>query len=455
MVEVLRHPKVQIISNADILGVEGFVGNFKVKVRKNPRYVIAEKCTGCGECKDACPIDYPNEWDMNLGTRKAISVPFDQAVPLVYSVNKDYCIECFKCVDACGARKAINFDQKPEEIEVNVGAIILTIGYDMYNPEDMKEYGYGKYDNVFTGLEFERLILASGPTGGKVIRASDGKTPNSVAFIQCVGSRDINRYEYCSGFCCMFSLKQAVMLKEHYKDQIDVTIFYTDMRCGFKGYEEFFNRAREVGVHFIRVKLDNRRIIENPKTKNLMVCAETEEGKPVEVEVGMVILANASIPAASSKKLAKMLHIPLGKDGYFVECQPKIRPMDTDVPGVFLAGSCQGLKDIPYSVTQASGAAAQAAALLSQKTWAVEPIVARVNEDNCSGCKICESVCGYRAINVENINGKGLAKVTEGLCRGCGVCASACPSDAITMPNYTDEQIMAQIKAIMQESGKQ
>jgi len=451
----MRHPKVQVISNADILSVEGFVGNFKVKVRKNPRYVIASKCTGCGECKDACPIEYPNEWDMNLGVRKAISLPFDQAVPLVYSVNKDYCIECFKCVDACGARQAINFDQKPEEIEINVGAIILTIGYDMYNPEDMKEYGYGKYDNVFTGMEFERLILASGPTGGKVIRASDGQKPHSVAFIQCVGSRDINRYEYCSGFCCMFSLKHAVMLKEKYKDQVKVNIIYNDMRSNFKGYEEFFNRAQKVGVNFIRVKLENRRIIENPETKNLTVYAETEEGKPVEVEAEMVVLANASIPTVTTKELAKMINIPLGKDGFFAECQPKIRPTDTDVPGVFLAGACQGLKDIPYSVAQGSGAAAQVAAVLNQKAWAVEPIVAQVNEDDCSGCKVCESICGYHAINVKNINGKDVAKVTEGLCRGCGSCASACPAGAITMPNYTDEQIMAQIKAVMQIGEKQ
>ena len=245
------------------------------------------------------------------------------------------------------------------------------------------------------------------------------------------------------------------MLKEHYKDQVDVNIFYTDMRSGFKGYEEFFNRAQEVGVHFIRVKLDNRRIIENPETKNLTVCAETEEGKPVKVETEMVVLANASIPAVNSKELAKMLNIPLGKDGYFAECQPKIRPIDTDVPGVFLAGACQGLKDIPYSVAQGSGVAAQAAAVLSQKAWAVEPIVARVNEDACSGCKVCESVCSYHAINIENIKGKDLAKVTEGLCRGCGICASSCPVDAITMPNYTDEQIMAQIKAVMQVGEKQ
>ena len=220
MVDVSRHPNIEIISYADVLRVDGYVGNFKVKIRKNPRYVIAEECTGCGECRDVCPVEYPNEWDMNMGVRKTISVPFDQAVPLVYTLNMDYCIECYKCIDACGARQAINFDQKPEEIELEVGAIIIATGFDIYLPTDDQLYGYGKYDNVITALEFERLILAAGPTGGKVVRASDGKKPHRVAFIQCVGSRDVNKYEWCSGFCCMYALKNAILLKEKYKDDV-------------------------------------------------------------------------------------------------------------------------------------------------------------------------------------------------------------------------------------------
>jgi heterodisulfide reductase subunit A len=451
MVDVGRHPNIEIISYADVLKVDGWVGNFRVRIRKNPRYVIAKNCTGCGECRDACPIEYPNPSDMNMGTRKAISVPFDQAVPLIYTINKDYCIECYKCVDACGAREAINFDQKPEEIEVNVGAIIVSIGYDMYDPQDMEAYGYGKYTNVHTALELERLLLAAGPTGGKVIRASDGQKPHSVAFIQCVGSRDINKYEYCSGFCCMYTLKHAVMLKEKYKDDVQVHVLYTDMRSGFKGYEEFFNRAQKAGVNFIRVKLENRRVTEDNVTKNLTVYAESEDGKPIAVKADMVILANAAIPRKNADALAKILRIPLGNDGFFAECQPKIRPTDTDVPGIFLAGACQGLKDIPYSVAQGSGAAAQAASILSKETWAVEPLVAHINDDLCSGCKICESVCGYNAINVEKQDDRTLAKVSEGLCRGCGICSSACPMDAITMPEYTDTQVIAQVKAVLEK----
>ena len=454
MVDVGRHPNIEIISFADILSVEGYVGNFKVKIRKNPRYVIAKNCTGCGECRDACPIEYPNPSDMNMGVRKAISVPFDQAVPLIYTINRDYCIECYKCVDACGAREAINFDQKPEEIEINVGAIVVSIGYDMYNPEDMENYGYGKYSNVFTALELERLLLAAGPTGGKVIRASDGQKPHSVAFIQCVGSRDVNKYEYCSGFCCMYTLKHAVMLKEKYKDAVQIHVLYTDMRSSFKGYEEFYNRAQKAGINFMRVKLQNRRVTEDPETKNLTVYGETEDGKPVKVEADMVVLANAAIPRNTAPELADMLGIVVGKDGFFKECQPKIRPTDTEMPGIFLAGACGGLKDIPYSVAQGSAAAAQAASVLGRESWTVEPIVAQVNEDACSGCRVCESVCGYHAINVEKMGGKQLAKVTEGLCRGCGICSSACPMDAITMPNYTDTQVVAQVRAVLGRGEK-
>ncbi len=452
MVDVGRHPNIEIISYADVLKVDGHVGNFNVKVRKNPRYVIAASCTGCGECREACPIEYPNYADMYLGVRKAISPPFGQAVPLTHTINRDYCIECFKCVDACGARQAINFDQKPEEISVNVGAIVVAIGYDMYDPRDLEWTGYGKFTNVFTALEFERLILAAGPTGGKVVRASDGQKPHSIAFIQCVGSRDINRYEYCSSFCCMYTLKHAVMLKEKYKDAIDVYVFYNDMRSNFKGYEEFFNRAQKSGVKFTRTKLENRRVTEDQKTNNLTVYGEGEDGKQVKADVEMVVLANAAIPQATAPELAKILGVPLNNDGFFVECQPKIRPTDTEVPGIFLAGACQGLKDIPYSVAHGSAAAAQAAAVLSKDAWLVEPLVAKVNEDLCSGCKICETACPFRAIVMETKGEKKLAKIDEGLCRGCGICSSACPMDAITMPNYSDKQIAAQVKAVMAES---
>ncbi|MGC9095470.1 MAG: NAD(P)-binding protein, partial [Candidatus Bathyarchaeia archaeon] len=422
MVDVGRHPNIEIIAFADLLSVSGYIGNFRVKIRKNPRYVIAENCTGCGECKDACPIEYPNEWDMNLGVRKAISVPFDQAVPLVYTINKDYCIECYKCVDACGARQAINFEQQPEEVELEVGAIIVATGYDVYLPYDMPLYGYGKYTNVMTSLEFERLILAAGPTGGKVVRASDGKKPHSVAFIQCVGSRDVNKYPYCSNFCCMYTLKHVVQLKEKYKENVEVYVFYMDMRTNFKGFEEFYQRARELGVNFIRGRVS--RILEIPETKNLLIHAEDMTlGQPIEIETEMVVLATAAIPKKGSDEIARILNLTRGADGFFMESHPKLKPLDAPTDGIFLAGACQAPKDIPYSVSQGSGAAARAATVLSKPKWKIEPIVAVVDAAKCRNvttkCGICAERCPYGAIRAEE---KKPAQVITAMCHGCGTC---------------------------------
>ncbi len=454
MVDVSRHPNIEIISYADVLSVQGFVGNFRVKIRKNPRYIIADNCTGCGECRDVCPIEIPNEWDMNMGVRKAISVPFDQAVPLVYTINMDYCIECYKCVDICGARQAINFDQKAEEIELEVGTIITATGFDIYLPYDDSLYGYGKYDNVITALELERLILAAGPTGGKVVRASDGKKPKVVVFIQCVGSRDVNKYEYCSGFCCMYSLKHAVQLKEKYREDVEVYILYMDMRTHFKGYEEFYRRARELGVNFIRGRAVH--ILEDPKTKNLTVRAEDMTlGELIELEAELVVLATAAIPTKGTDEMARILSVTRGADGFFMESHPKLKPIDTAVDGVFLAGACQGLKDIPYSVSQGSGAAARAATILSKPTWKIEPIIALVTPDKCRNtrvkCGICARKCPYGAIKAPE--GEP-AEVTAAMCHGCGTCVAECPSDAITQMHFTDAQIYAQIRAALEENAE-
>ncbi len=450
MVDVGRHPNIEIISFADLLSVSGFIGNFKVKIRKNPRYIIAGNCTGCGECKDACPIEFPNEWDMSLGVRKAISVPFDQAVPLVYTINKDYCIECYKCVDACGARQAINFEQKPEEIELEVGAIIVSTGYDVYFPYDNPLYGYGKYTNVITSLEFERLILAAGPTGGKVVRASDGQKPHTVAFIQCVGSRDVNKYPYCSNFCCMYTLKHVVQLKEKYKEDVEVYVFYMDMRSNFKGYEEFYERARALGVNFVRGRVS--RILEVSETKNLILHAEDMTlGEPIEIEAEMVVLATASIPKKGTEEMARILNLTRGADGFFMESHPKLKPIDAPTDGIFLAGACQGLKDIPYSVSQGSGAASRAATVLSKPKWKIEPIVSIIDPNKCRNvttkCGICAERCPYGSIKVEE---KQPAMVITAMCHGCGTCVAECPADAITQMHFTDAQIFAQIRAALE-----
>jgi heterodisulfide reductase subunit A2 len=451
MVDCARHPNITIFANSELVKCDGYVGNFKVKIRKNPRYVIPEKCTGCGECKDACPIEYPNEWDLNLGTRKAISVPFDQTVPLVYSINKDYCIECFKCKEVCGARDAIDFDQQPEEIDIDVGAIIVSTGFDIYLPYDMPLLGYGKYPNVVTSMEFERLILAAGPTGGKVIRQSDGQKPHRVAFIQCVGSRDKQHYPYCSNYCCMYTLKHVVQLKEKYKQDVEVYVFYMDIRSPSKGYEEFYERAREAGVNFIRGRVS--RIDEDPATHNLTVHSEDSLlGHPIEVEADMVVLATASIPKKGSEEVARILNLSRDADGFFMEAHPKLKPLDAPTDGVFFAGACAGLKDIPYSVSQGSGAASRAVTVISKPKWKIEPIISVVDEEKCKRCGICVDKCPYGAIRQEE--GQPASIITAS-CHGCGTCVAECPSHAISQMHFTDAQILAQIRAALQDKPEE
>jgi len=451
MVDCARHPNITIFAYSDLVKVEGYVGNFKVKIRKNPRYVIAEKCTGCGECKDVCPIEYPNEWDMSLGTRKAISVPFDQAVPLVYAINRDYCIECFKCTEKCGERQAIDFDQKPQEVDIDVGAIIVSTGFDVYEPYDMPLLGYGKYSNVITGMEFERLILAAGPTGGKVIRQSDGQKPHRIAFILCVGSRDKNKYSYCSNYCCMYTLKHVVQLKEKYKEDIEVYVFYMDMRSSGKGYEEFYDRARERGVTFIRGRVS--RIDENSNTHNLTVHSEdTLLGSPIEIETDMVVLATASVSKKGSADIARILNISRGQDGFFMEAHPKLKPLDAPTDGIFYAGACAGLKDIPYSVSQGSGAASRVATVISKSKWQIEPIVSVIDSAKCISCGICVNACPYGAIKHEKSKP---ANIITASCHGCGTCVAECPSHAIAQMHFTDAQIMAQIHAALQNAPEE
>ncbi|UCD97067.1 MAG: hydrogenase iron-sulfur subunit, partial [Candidatus Bathyarchaeota archaeon] len=312
-----------------------------------------------------------------------------------------------------------------------------------------------KYDNVITAMEFERLILAAGPTGGKVIRASDGKKPHSVAFIQCVGSRNLDKYEYCSGFCCMYALKNAILLKEKYKDDVDVYIVYMDMRTHFKGYEEFYRRARDLGVIFIRGR--GSHIVEDPKTQSLLIRTEDMTlGEPVELPAEMVVLCTAAIPQSDAGDVARVLNISRGTDGFFMESHPKLKPVDTPADGVFLAGACQGPKDIPYSVSQGSAAAARAATILSKKKWKIEPIVAVVSPEKCRNtrvkCGICVKACPYGAIQAAE--GEA-AIVRTAMCHGCGTCVAECPADAIQQKHFTDEQIFAQIKAALEKNPEE
>lgn len=372
MIECSRHPNITLLTYSEVQEVQRLEGGFKVKVLKKPRYVNEDLCVGCGKCVEKCPINVPNEFDMGLGYRKAIYMPFVQAVPRKMTIDKEHCLfftkgVCKVCERFCDA-KAVDFNQKPEEITLNVGAIIVATGFDLFNPSRISEYGYGNYKNVITALELERLVCASGPTRGVLERPSDKKHPKRVAFIQCVGSRDLNRgYAYCSAVCCMFATKESLILKEHDPD-IEVYIFYSELKVFGKGFQEFVNRARdEWGVKYIRGRPGE--IKENPRTNDLIIRYEnTVSRKAEELKVDLVVLCPALIPTDSNEKLAKILGAELDEYGFFKSEDLLFAPVDTNVPGVFTCGYCQGPKDIPESVAQASGAAARAAEAIALAT---------------------------------------------------------------------------------------
>jgi heterodisulfide reductase subunit A len=452
MVEVAQHPNIELITYAEVRKVEGYIGNFRVTVVKKPRYVVERDCNGCGECAKVCPVEVPNEFDMGLGPRKAIYVPFPQAVPMVYTIDRGACIECMACAEACRlqGRNAIDLTMREEETQLEVGTIIIATGYDLYDATRIKAYGYGIYDNVFTALEFERMINASGPTMGQVIRLSDKRVPNSLAFITCVGSRDEKSNIWCSGFCCMYTLKNAILMREHYPNA-KIYILYMDMRTPFKGYEEFYRRAREEGIIFIRGRPTE--IYEDPKTKNLLISMENiATGEPMDLEVEMVVLSTGAVPPSGSEELARALTVSREVSGFFMEAHAKLKPIDAATDGVFLCGAAHGPKDIPYSVSQGSAAASRAARIMARGEWEIEPIVAYVDPDKCRNtkarCGICTTKCPYGAITAEE--GKA-AVVNTAKCHGCGTCVADCPANAITQMHFTDAQIIAQIHAALEE----
>ncbi|MHB9034752.1 MAG: hydrogenase iron-sulfur subunit [Anaerolineae bacterium] len=455
MVDAARQPLIEVMTYSEVERVDGYIGNFRAQVRKNPRYVMADRCNGCGACARVCPIEVPNPFELDIAPRKAIDVPHGQAVPLVYQLDIENCIKCYQCVDACGHLDAIDFSQEAETVDLDIGAVVVATGFESFDAARIPEFGYNSYPNVITAMELERLANSAGPTVGHLVRPSDGKFPHSLAIIQCVGSRDKRFNEYCSGFCCMYSIKNALYLKQAHPE-MDVSIFYMDIRTPSKGYEEFYNRARQMGIRFIQGRPSQ--VTEDPETHNLFVEVEDQAlGQVIEMEAEMVCLAAAAVPRADSEHVASMLTLSRSPGGFYMEYHPKLRPVDSPTDGIFLAGAIQGPKDIPASVAQGSAAASRAARVLSKDTWEIEPIVARVEAERCISaqgkkCGICAKACPYGAITVE----QGYAAVvTPAKCHGCGGCVAECPHDAISQDHFTDAQVVAQLAALLKDKPQE
>jgi len=452
MASVRSHENIEMMTYSEVLEVSGYVGNFKVKIKRKPRYVNEDKCTGCGVCRDKCPAKVSNEFDAGMGQRKAIYTPFPQAVPNIPVIDKEHCTfflkgKCRACEKFCEA-KAIDFEQKERIIEVDVGSIIVTTGFDALDPTPMTQFGYGRYPNVYTGVQFERLSNASGPTNGKLV-LKDGSTPKSVAILHCIGSRDKNYHEYCSRVCCMYALKFSHIIREKIHDA-DIYQMYIDMRCFGKGYEEFYNRLLEEGVNFIRGRAGEvTDIAEKPEEKGklIVLCEDTLVGKQRRIPVDMVVLSTAIEPRADAGETAKLFSMSRSADGFFLEKHPKLDPVATNTDGIFIAGCCQGPKDIPDTVAQASAAAARVLSVISKGKVELEATTSVVDEKLCSGCKTCLDLCPYKAITFEEA--KKLANINEALCKGCGTCAAACPAGAIVSKHFTTEQILAQVEGVL------
>jgi heterodisulfide reductase subunit A len=461
MVDVGRHPNIEMMTYTEVEEVEGYIGNFEVTVRKKARGVMSPDeaeakgivgggCNGCGDCSEVCPVIKGNPFEFDMAPRKAIYIYHPQVMPLLYTVDFNTCIKCGLCVEACGEKKAIDLDMVDELIKIKVGTAILATGYDLFPIENKTEWGYKKYENVITGLEFERLICASGPTGGHLVRPSDGQTPKKVAFVLCAGSRDNTGVgkPYCSRFCCMYSLKHAHQIMEKIPGA-QPYILYMDIRSFGKMYEEFYYRIQDEGAKFIRGRVAN--ILEDAKTKNLHVFTEdTLLQRPIDLEVDLVVLAAAVQPAAGADTVRKLFGVSNSQDGWMLEAHPKLNPCGTTTAGVFLAGVCQGPKDIPDTVAQAEGAASAASIPIHKGQVELEPYFAQCIEEKCAGCGMCVNLCPYSALAlVEKEGGRKVMQVTEAKCKGCGTCGGFCPGGAIRMQHFTTPQIVAQIDAFL------
>ena len=455
MVEAELHNNITLLTYSEVEKVDGFIGNFTVTIRKKARYVNEDLCTGCGECWEKCPFKASSEFEHGLKKRKVIYTPFPQSVPNIPVIDAPNCAmiqkgKCGVCAKVCGP-KAIDFEQKDEIIEEKVGAIVVATGYDLMPNEHFGEYGYGRIKDVINGLQFERLASSSGPTGGKILRPSDGKEPKSVVFIQCVGSRDEKKgVSYCSKICCMYTAKHT-MLYRHKVHDGQAYVFYMDIRSGGKRYEEFVRGAIEhEGAMYLRGRVS--RVYERDG-KVIVQGADTLSDSQVEIEADMVVLATALVSRPGADGLAQKLGIGYDKYNFYNEYHPKLKPVETVTAGIFLSGTCMGPMDIPETVAQGSAAASKVLALFSADEMTKEPTTAIVNEFTCNACWDCVTACPYSAIEKTEVKDhegnviRRLARVNDGVCTGCGTCVAACRSKAIDLKGYTDEQVFAAINA--------
>ena len=446
------HPGVELLTYSEVDYVSGYVGNFRVKIRKKARYVDSTKCNGCGTCVTKCPVKVDSEFDERLSKRKAIYTPFAQAVPNVVVIDREHCTyflkgKCRACEKFC-ERNAIDFQQEDEILDIEVGNIILTTGYQLFDPTPVKEYGYGRLDNVITSLEFERMVNSAGPTSGHVL-LKNGQAPMSIALIHCVGSRDEKYHTYCSRVCCMYAMKFAHLLKEHAHDA-KVYEFYIDIRSFGKGYEEFYNRVQKEGAVFFRGRpgeVTEVALTPEEKGKLIVQFEDTLVGKQMRLPVEMVVLCSGLEAHGDAQDVAHTFNISIGKDHFFTEKHPKLDPVATMTDGIFIAGCCQGPKDIPDTVAQASAAAARVLALISKGKVEIEADTAFIDEARCSGCRVCNLLCPYNAISF--IEKDKVSRINEALCKGCGTCVAGCPSGAITHRHFTNEQINAELEGIL------
>ena len=471
MTEVSQNSNIRILSYSEVCDVKGYIGNFEVDIKRHPRFVDETKCTGCGACIEKCPNKkVPNSFNLNLDNCKAINIPFAQAVPKVAAINADYCLHmkglkngkdnvCGFCEKACTAG-AINFNQKEEILTEKYGAIIVATGYNPISLEKFDEYAYSQSPDVVSSLEFERLCNASGPTNGHLLRPSDGKEPKNIVFVQCVGSRcsadSTKGHEYCSKICCMYTAKHAILTRDHYPDT-NITVFYIDVRTPGKNFDEFYRRAVEqYGVHYIKGQIGKV----TPLSDGTLDVQGSDLilNKQVHIKADMVVLA-ASIEAdKTARPLATMLTTSMDNNDFFLEAHAKLRPVESPTAGIFLAGCCQGPKDIPETVAQSSGAAAKAICLLVKDKLKNNPCTANPNENACNGCGQCANVCPYGAITYIDKDFRGpnrttitrhVSQVNTAMCHGCGACTVACPSGAMDLLGFSNKQILAEVDSVL------